>query len=266
MDRAINTPKSAPAVCEALEHWYSRESGQYLLSKQRDRVAQLLETAFGYHILQLGVTRDHTLIDGSRINHHVYAAACPGGRVSLLCTGDEIPLESDSVDVLVAHHAVEFSDNPHQSLREMHRVLAPQGRLILLGFNPYSPGNMAHAIQARLGYGPWPARRTVGAPRMIDWLHLIGCELQSADYLYTLPAPRTGRLHEWLRNSDQWLGQRNWPLGGVYVLHAIKQVCGRVEPRRLAQGRSRRLIGLVSDPAPQPTPAVPGLRNRNKND
>lgn len=48
----------------------------------------------------------------------------------------ELPLASDSVDVLVLHHTLDVTRHPQQVLRESVRVLRPGGTLLLVGFDP----------------------------------------------------------------------------------------------------------------------------------
>ncbi len=121
-----------------LESWYARDSGQYLLDSTLRAVAATLDTAFGYHLLQTGCSRGHALFASSPINHRIYAAERAGEQINLLALADELPLESDSIDTVIAHHTLDFADNPHQVLREMQRVLTPQGQLLIIGFNPHS--------------------------------------------------------------------------------------------------------------------------------
>jgi SAM-dependent methyltransferase len=76
--------------------------------------------------MQSGPLPGRSLIDDSPINHRIFLAASDQLAASpLRCHADELPLESDSVDMLVAFHALEFEEHPHASLREMHRVLRP---------------------------------------------------------------------------------------------------------------------------------------------
>ncbi|MBP6723238.1 MAG: class I SAM-dependent methyltransferase, partial [Halioglobus sp.] len=90
-----------------LESWYAREHGQYLLASTRRAVDSALDTAFGYHLLQTGCSRGHALFTNSPINHRIYAAERPGPQVNLLALADELPLESDSIDTVIAHHTLD---------------------------------------------------------------------------------------------------------------------------------------------------------------
>lgn len=239
-----------------LESWYRQDQGQYALDQTRKALRRHLETAFGYHILQLGPVRSESLVDSSPINHRIYAGDRAGGQVGLLCEGDEIPLESDSVDVVVAHHCLEFSPNPHQVLRELQRVLTPQGHMLLVGFNPLSLRGLGTSLRRLHRSSPWRAHQPVGESRLNDWLRLVGCEPNSRSFLCAVPQRGSGRFRQVLIRCDNWSNRHNLPIGSLYVVHAIKQVSG-VNPERIGlRRRGEKLIDLaVPKPRPAPSPA-----------
>jgi hypothetical protein len=63
-------------------------------------VGTILDTAFGYHLLQTGYTRGHALFANSPINHRIYMGEQAGEQIGLVACADELPLESDSVDTV----------------------------------------------------------------------------------------------------------------------------------------------------------------------
>jgi len=237
-------------ILHELESWYGRESGHYLVESTRSALSGILDTSFGYHALQLSATRNLPLLDASPINHRIYAAECPGELVDLVTRGEELPLESDSIDVVIAHHSLEFAENPHQVLRELQRVLTPQGHLVVIGFNPFSLQGINARLRGLLGHPLWQRNRPVSENRLADWMRLLGCEVQNRTRLYGVPPVGSGRLRRWLIRCDAWSNRLNLPLGGLYIVHAIKQVSALHRPHRLRPRRGR-LIGLA---APVATP------------
>jgi len=247
-------------ILTELESWYARENGQYLLQTTRAALREVLDTSFGYHILQLGVTRGQSLLESSPINHRIYAAERAGEGIGLVSQAAELPLDSDSIDTVIAHHCLEFAPNPHQVLREMQRVLTPQGQLLVIGFNPYSLAGISHYLRGLSSKSLWHQQQAVSERRLTDWLHLLGCEVQTNIRLYGMPPAGGGRLRCTLERCDAWSNRHNLPFGGLYILHAIKQVSAHHRPRGQLRRRGERLIGLaVPKPtaAPSPTPAAP---------
>ena len=246
-------------ILTELESWYTRDSGKYLLANTRKAVDEVLDTAFGYHLLQTGCSRGHALFSSSPINHRIYAAEKSGEQINLLALAAELPLESDSIDTVIAHHTLDFSEDPHQVLREIQRVLTPQGQLLLVGFNPYSLRGLSSRLRGINRKSLWHRHTAVSEHRITDWLHLLGCEVQDCTRLGAVPLVGRGAIRRWLTRLDGWANRLNVPGGSVYILHAINQVSAVHRPRRQWQLRRQRLMGLVPKPAsaPNPTPYRP---------
>ena len=254
-------------ISQYLQSWYQGKNGPYLLASLRQAMQPVLDISFGYHILQMGVAPGCQLYEQSTINHRIYSGEQAATGVNLITQSDELPFESDSIDTLIAHHSLEFGPNPHRVLREMQRVLAPQGHMLIVGFNPYSLLG-AGAAMRRLARRPlWQQQHPVSRHRLSDWLHLLGCEVQSCSNVYGLPPVGSGKLNALLRRGDAWSNEHNLPTGGLYVVHAIKQVSALNKPRIRLRDRGGRLIGLAvpkSGVAPSPVPAVPGSNRVTK--
>jgi SAM-dependent methyltransferase len=241
-------------ISTALESWYGRGRGQYLLDRLQQGLQPILDLTFGYHILQVGPLRSGALLAGSPINHRIIAGASLGEPVNLVAGADELPLDSDSVDAVIALHCLEFSEHPHRILRELQRVLTPQGHLILVGFNPWSLLGAQTRVRGWFGNTLWRSHAPLSSQRVQDWLHLLGCEVESVQRFYSLPPFGRGRIRRWMESGDAWCQQHRVPVGGLYAVHAIKQVAGHNRPA-LKPRRRERLIGLaVPKPAATPTP------------
>ncbi|MFN2289084.1 MAG: class I SAM-dependent methyltransferase [Chromatocurvus sp.] len=240
-------------ISQQLETWYARDAGERLFAEISLRSRPLLDIAFGYHSLQLGPLPQRSLLDSSRINHRIVAAGSDDAGATLACDCDELPLESDSVDAIIALHALEFCANPHNSLREMQRVLTPHGHLLIIGFNPLSLKGASQQLRGTLGNPLWRARRPVSQYRLTDWLHLVGCQVEGFDHILPLPSWGGGQLRRAAAAVDSAFNRHHLPLGSVYLAHAIKQVPNIRRPvQRLP--RRRAIIGLgVANPAPTPS-------------
>ena len=180
------------------------------------------------------------------------AAAEPEGpspaktAVALHCDFDALPFESASLDLVVLPHSLELARDPHLTLREVERVLVPEGRVLILGFNPASLWGLRQRLgrmRRRLGLGTERdlflprAGEFIGYRRLRDWLRLLELRGRVGPLRLLPPAVTSAK---WLARFG-WMeraGDRWWPVfGAVYFIVAVKRV------------RGMRLIGLVRDEA-----------------
>ena len=152
-----------------------------------------------------------------------------------------LPLEEGSVDFLVLHHSLEFSEDPHAVLREAVRVLAPQGHMLIISFNPYSLFGLRKSMQLVLRKTiPW-AHHGLSRGRVSDWLKLMNCEpLNAAWGFYSFPL-QSERFLKYSHRIDRFLTQNGIPGGAFYVIHACKEVDGWIGSLP-ARDMSNRLV------------------------
>jgi len=86
-----------------------------------------------------------------------------------------LPIASESIDLLILPHVIEFESSPRAVLREVERVLRPEGRLVLLTFNPFSIHGIVHRLARRDAFR---GQGFVPAARLLDWLRLLKFEAQ----------------------------------------------------------------------------------------
>ncbi len=221
-----------------LQDWFLTAPGQYLLDWERTQLNAAVADIFGYHALQLGVPMLQGLID-NRMPHRWTATESPGSAVEpgaaavdLYTHFSALPFPAQSLDLVVLPHALEMSDDPHATLREVERTLVPEGKVVICGFNPLSLWGLrqtrGHFYQ-RLGRGSLflpPAGEFIGIRRLRDWLNLLGFEVEVVRFGCYRPAVRSARwLQRWAWMDP--LGSRWWPvLGSAYFLVAVKRVRG----------------------------------------
>lgn len=205
-----------------LHDWFSAPLGQYVLGKEREYLDGVTPDIFGFHALQLGLP-EHDLLRESRIAHRMRIA--PEGDACLRARGHELPLESQSIDLALLPHVLEFADDPHAVLREVDRVMRPEGRLVLLGFNPWSLWGLRSALGPDRQQYPWNGH-FVSLLRVKDWLSLLGFDVSAGRlvcYVPPLEGERVRRRFGFMEPA----GDRWWAIGGaVYMLQAIKRVRG----------------------------------------
>ena len=234
-----------------LQDWYRSDLGEELAQLEADLLANTLPNLFGYHLLQLGRlsdTADWTI--SSRVSHCAvmdYAPPVAGeDERRLLGLPDQLPIQTDSMDVLVLPHTLEFSQRPHAVLREAERVLIPEGHLVMLVFNPRSIWLLWHWIFGWRKKIPWCAR-FLSTTRIRDWMELLGFDVISIQGYFYCPPLKSKRLIQRLGFLERF-GKRVWPmLGAGNLIVARKRVVTMTPIRPRWRPRRERVAaaGLV---------------------
>jgi len=187
----------------ALRAWYATAPGADLHGRIAGRVEAMLRDRYALHCLQIGGTRYGVdLLAGRALIHRVHITG--DGAGSMRAHPAAMPLATGSIDLVLLCHALEFSDDPHAILREVDRVLALDGLVLCIGFNPWS------LLGLRGLWGrdvPW-CGHFYGPGRIGDWFALLGWRVQRREtFGYGPPVHSDSlrrrlmvleRLHRWL--------------------------------------------------------------------
>jgi len=205
-----------------LQDWFATPLGLYLLEKEQAYLDDVTPDIFGFHALQLGMP-NVDLLRESRIAHRLRIAAFDHPDVFAKC--HELPFATQSIDLVVLPHVLEFGGDPHGVLREVDRVMMPEGRLVIVGFNPWSLWGLRSAIGPSRGEYPWNGD-FVSLLRVKDWLALLGFDVSAGRLVgYAPPIDSVGVRRRF--GFMEPAGDRWWAVGGaVYMLQAIKRVRG----------------------------------------
>lgn len=226
-----------------LTDWLATPLGRYVLERELAYVDTAVADVFGYYALQLGLP-EHDFLRSSRIPFKCRVAS--SGAAELRADFFDLPIASNSIDLLVLPHVLEFSVHPHQILREVQRVLMPEGRAIIACFNPWSLWGMRRLASRRSGTYPW-CGHFITLPRLKDWLALLELEIDAGRMGCYLP-PCT--KESWIQRMGfmEAAGDRWWPIaGGVYFLNVVKRVRGMrvIMPLWREQMARRRGLAVV---------------------
>lgn len=203
------------------EEWLQTPQGRYLLDWEQDGLDRLVADVFGYHAVQLGLP-GFELLRANRMPRRINCG--PQGR-DLRCSEYELPFATGSLDLVLLPHVLEFSAHPHRVLREVERVLVPEGSVVISGFNPLSLWGLRRLLARRGAEAPWSGHYR-SAMRIRDWLILLGFEIQESRFGCYAPPLRTPQWLERWHCADR-AGSRWWPvLGAGYLLHGVKRVQG----------------------------------------
>ncbi len=229
--------------------WYNTPLGRSIYDQEKQALESVLPKLFGYNILQLSSHTENDYLRVSPIRHQIIMDFDTTEILEgLNVRGDahQLPIASDSIDTVVMPHTLDIDMNPHLVLREAYRVLVPEGRVVVLGFNPWSSWGMRHMVNLWKGATPYNLR-FVSPSRLKDWLVLLGFEIESVKIFYFRPPLPQPALIKKLQFMDKW-GQKLWPaFGAGYLVVAKKQVSTLtpIKPRWFLRQRTAVTPGFL---------------------
>lgn len=248
--------------------WLNTRTGRNLLREEVRQVRRALDGIFGDQLVQIGAWGEAGLfrrLARTRRSMVVTASGVPGADA--VSAPDLLGIAPDCVDAVFLPHTLELADDPHAVLREVDRILRPDGNLVVLGFNPWGWWGVRHAISRR-GFPPG-AQRLISDGRLCDWLRLLEFRVNHAAHYYFVPPvlrgmpPRQGRaprpddgatggeptalarLSDRVRPALSSLS-RIPALAACYILVAHKQMYTMTPVRPLWRRRPALVTGLVN--------------------
>jgi SAM-dependent methyltransferase len=242
-------------VWQMLGQWYQTQLGSKVEATEKELVHMLLSNLFGYQLLHVGSVEQVEFLANSRISHRMVMDICHNTPTStnscFYGQPQAMPVCTDSLDVVLLPHILEFSEQPHNVLREVERTLVPEGHVVILGFNPFSLWSLWRWLIGWRGRIPW-CGHFITTTRIKDWLSLLGFDVIERRYYFFRPPFQQQTVLRKLLFLERF-GQRFWPiLGGGYVMLARKRVTTLTPIRPRWQPR-RKLVttGLVEPMTPQ---------------
>jgi SAM-dependent methyltransferase len=174
-----------------------------------------------------------------------------GDSATALVDEFDLPLLESTIDFALIIHGLELTDNPEEMLQEVWRVMAPQGRLMLIV--PNRRGMWARFDSTPFGYGQPFSRPQLG--KLLKEARFTAVAWSQALFMPPFEksmilnsAPAWERLGSWLSPA----------FSGVIIVEAVKQVYA-IPPGKRARRLVPRLRPALS-PHPASSPPLKGIR------
>lgn len=214
-----------PTLNEAWLDWLATPAGFNLHQQELVLFNEVLPNARGYALAVSSLANPELLVESSKTAHQWWLKAhmcTQGAMTSVQVDPLQWPFEDDSLDVVILHHTLDYAQWPHQTLREAARCLNDSGRLIVVGYNPFSLWGMGKMI-----FGRWSQRfpwlcRFINPWRVADWLTMLDCRVVKAYYTRPLLPWGTGEVGKYFflkkkPDAAKKIPSGFWP-GASYML------------------------------------------------
>ena len=216
-----------------LAKWAQSSLGQTLFAMEQNALQKYLPALHGETAVQVALPGIPAMLGASAIEHKFLMVDGQLGSfddelteadTQLFYASAEhvLPFASSSVDLCLLPHTLDFTNNPHNLLRECKESLVSGGHLLILGFNPYSLWGARKLFSRQ---APWNGNN-FAVYRIRDWLSLLDFHICGGMMLYYSPPVENPGLRERFTFMEK-AGDRWWPmLAGVYLLVAQKRDAG----------------------------------------
>lgn len=219
--------------------WYATKAGRRVFAVERRLIHQALQDHYWNvrHTLQLSVLPNKSLLNYKPrgtcqrppyYDLHPFTTATGPNVIGHF---EQLAFATECIDIAILHHAQELAADPHELLRDIQRVIVPQGRVIIVGFNPWSWSGGLQQIKRAYGrYFAWNAvqyRQLISAQRLVDWLSLLGFRVHTLHYGFDPMAVKSQNrsANRWMHALTHKKSWHNlWQYRCCYVITAIKDI------------------------------------------
>jgi SAM-dependent methyltransferase len=224
----LDKNKQIPSLPELQDHfknWIATKYGQYIIQKESSALKNILPDINSHRMMQLGLVSQLNL---SLKSHHLHSFSFGPLNTNILNSAvsdfDTLPLPSATIDTVFLHHALEFSQHPHEVLKEASRVLKPSGYIVMVIFNPVSMLGLLKFPARLLSSNAVWRHHGLRRGRVLDWLKLLSImPAKSLPRSYSLPCSYFSR-----RNAGGFLARiaKKYQMffGAFYIIVAKKYV------------------------------------------
>jgi len=166
-----------------------------------------------------------------------------GGNRSCLIDESALPLADNSVDRILLLHMLEFAADPEALLGEVWRVLAPNGRVLVVAPNRY--GLWAHSTRTPWSGGNRFSRRQIR--RLLEKAEFVSLNWQACFLAPPAAFRLTMRRAHYVERAARHFAPA---LCGLLLVEATKQVYAPI-------GKPARAANLTSVLRPAPSTPMP---------
>lgn len=199
--------------------WQQSQQGKAFLDYEQQQLNVMLRLVSGPLAVQLGETPDSALLQSFDFPYAFVVNNAVKADINVLADTEFLPFAANSINTIIVPHVLERSLLPHQVLREVHRVLSPEGYAVISCFNPFS----LYGLQSCMRINTPKLKKLYPLGKLKDWLKLLQFDIVGSSIFQYAPLCKSEKL----RRSTHFLesaGNRWAPLlGGAYVLVAKKR-------------------------------------------
>lgn len=213
-----------------LESFYASRLGEAAVLLMMKRMGDLWGDCAGLSVLGMGYARPLLSAYAGTAKACIASTPHPGTGTAWAATGrgvstclaeeDRLPFADGLFDRIIMLHAVEEADSPRAVIREAWRVLAPEGRALIVVANRKSLWSLSESTP--FGHGrPWTRRQLI--TYLNDHLFQVTASTSAVHVPPVSWSPVASSAEGWERFGELFTPG----LGGVVMVEAVKRLYAR---------------------------------------
>lgn len=197
--------------------WYQTPRGRLLQELETKFLQQAIQVSCKQTVVQIGgLNWENEFIDCSLYEKFIiidYKSLGWHEALKIQAKAYALPIQTASADLVILPHILEFDEYRFQTIREVERILKPEGEIIILSFNPWNLWLRYQFVLDKKWSDSWHAH-FIGPARIIDWLKLLNFEVKlNAEF----------NINQINATNPTFKPSMNPLLGMAYAIKAIKR-------------------------------------------
>lgn len=220
---------------QALEKWFASPAGLRVIAAEQAWLTPWLERLFGYYLLNLSVAPQALSLAASPIRTQLGISPVASKNIvadtqqrhclrAIAADFEQLPFAQDSIDALLLHHVLSYSQSPAAVVDEAARVLRPYGHVLVMGWQPWGVMGIAQRVERLWRQTELNHYQAVRLPRLLDGLRARNFEILEAKHALLVPPQLPTRVQSLLKFAEPLAAKTSLPLGSVYLVCARKIV------------------------------------------
>lgn len=215
-------------ILKQSDRWCEQPLGIAFAKMQQAEINAISHRFRGQRVLQLGVDSN---VDLQLVAPTFYSVSVGSDleikqtNPSVIASCRALPFLSDSIDIVLINHILEFEKDLDLIFEEIWRVLVGGGQLVVMGFNVLSLWGIAHLFKRHEAKIPWGGHFYT-LFQVENLLSKVGFNISLSKTFFFRPPIKSNALLAWLECCEKYGELLFSPFGAGYILFAEKSVLG----------------------------------------
>ncbi len=201
-----------------IDKWYETEAGKINGNLVSCYINKIIKDKLDKHILYIG---PHNIIkkimqDNLSFNSFYISTT---NSCDIKAEIQKLPLKESSIDCAVLIHSLETNNNPHAAFREIDRVLAEDGEIILASFNKMSFIGLINIFRLDTIF---KNKSYISISRLEDWAKLFSYEINRIFNINKIPPFKNKKILKYLSFLNNSVFSKANFFGSTYIMYAKK--------------------------------------------